>query len=57
MVRDRWEKVKKRCHPQINLLSFIIFTVAALQYEVKEFGMTYVLKDAEVKLFVTAGCA
>jgi hypothetical protein len=50
-------KCEKRCHTQINLLSFIIFTIAALQYEVKEFGMEYMLKDTAVKLFVAAGCA
>jgi len=50
-------KCEKRCHTQISLLSFIIFTIAAIQYKVKEFGMEYVLKDTYVKLFVTAGCA
>jgi hypothetical protein len=40
----------------INLLSFI-FTTAALKYEVKVFGVKDVLKEAEVKMCVTAGCA
>jgi len=49
-------KMWKKCHTHIILFSFI-FTVAALQYEVKKYSIKYVLKDTEVKLFVTAGYA
>lgn len=59
--RNYWSeiggKMWKRRHTQISLLSFIIFTAAALRYEFKVFGMKDVLKEGEVKLFVTAGCA